>query len=848
MRLIAGLFLGVLLASCGGSGGGGGTTPTSTTLAAMVDSLGRTVPESDFGGGDGGAAGADGSAGDGAPIANAPVVLTDNAGHTATATTDAQGYYRVSIKGFTPPFVAKVTRSDGTVWFSHSTTPVQTRGFVTMNLTGLTDKVASYVADSANLNGDASKVTPLMLAANPSALQTSKDKLNTGLASPLTYAGLNPATFDAVKFSYQAVKTDAYDKLLERVIVSKDKAKGNTVAVGTFAGVRESFLNGTGAAATFSYVSGVAVDSNGNVFVADTFNHSIRKITPAGVVSTFAGSGSAGFVNGTSTAASFNAPRGLVVDSNGNVFVADTLNHSIRKITPAGVVSTFAGGRLPGFFNGVGTVASFNTPYGVAVDSSGNVFVADGGNKAIRKIAPDGGVSTFAGSGSLGFVNGIGTAASFSFLNGIAVDSSGNMFVADIGNNAIRKITPTGVVSTLAGSGSSGSANGTGTAASFNNPSGVTVDVSGNVFVADRDNQAIRKITPAGFVSTIAGSEFGLVGFADGAGTAAGFSYPNGVTVDSIGNVFVADNNTIRKITPAGDVSTLAGNVPVGFTDGAGTAARFYLPSGVAVDGGGNVFVADSVNHAIRKITQVGVVSTIPGGLFRFVSPSSVALDKNGNVYVTDSTSNLISKVSPDGVVSSFASATAGSFFVPRAVAVDSSGNMYVAGNSAIVKITPAGVVSPFAGGSPGFKDGIGSAASFSVPSGVAVDSNGNVFVADSGNDAIRRITPAGVVSTVAGSGITGFVNGPGVLASFYFPMGVAVDNNGNVFVADTGNNAIRKITPDGVVSTVSGDGARGYTNGTGARFNSPTGVAVDGNGNVFVADQRNYAIRVILP
>ena len=290
---------------------------------------------------------------------------------------------------------------------------------------------------------------------------------------------------------------------------------------------------------TFTLAIGTLLPSSTNA---------IRKITPAGIVSTFAG-GTQGFVNGTGTAAGFNGPNDVAVDGSGNVFVTD--GYAIRKITPAGVVSTLAGnGTTQGFVNGTGTAASFNLPTGIALDGRGNLFVADTWNNAIRKIAPAGVVSPFAG-GTQGFINGTGTAARFYYPQGVAVDSSGNVFVADSWNNVIRKITPAGVVSTFAGSGKTPGfvVNGTGTAASFEGPRGIAVDSSGNVFVAEHYNNAIRKITPTGVVSTFAG---GTQGFVNGTGTAASFGRPHDVAVDSSGNVFVADNDNhaIRKITP----------------------------------------------------------------------------------------------------------------------------------------------------------------------------------------------------------------------------------------------------------------------------------------------------------
>ena len=308
------------------------------------------------------------------------------------------------------------------------------------------------------------------------------------------------------------------------------------------------FTDGVGTNAAFSQPNGVAFDSTGNVYVADLMNHAVRKITTNGVVTTLAGNGTSGFRNGIGTNASFYYPSGVAVDGSGNVFVADIYNHAIRKITTNGTVTTFAGKGTYGFRNGTGTNALFDYPIGVAVDGSGNVFVADSDNCSIRKIATNGVVTTFAGTGSDGFADGTGTNASFSFPQGIAVDGSGNVFVADAGNNAVRKISPDGVVMTLAGNGSYGFQNSTGTNASFREPNAVAVDASGNVFVADGNN-AIRKITSVGAVTTVAGSTWG---FMDGAGTGASFKYPRGLAPNASGTICVADtdNNAIRKIVP----------------------------------------------------------------------------------------------------------------------------------------------------------------------------------------------------------------------------------------------------------------------------------------------------------
>lgn len=534
MKNFAALLCAWSLVSCGG---GSAPLPNngSPTLSPMGDSFGRSIPESDFGGGDPGAAGADGTASDRAPIVNAPVVLSDSAGHSTGATTDAQGYYRINIKGFVPPFVAKVTRADGTAWYSQSSATLKTRGFITMNINGLTDKMAGYVAVAMNLGGDASKVMPAMLATNPSLLPASRNKLNAGLASPLTFVGLSPSSFDPVGLPYQAFATQAYNQLLERVYATKDKVTGNTVVVGTFAGVTENYVDGPLAVAGFKYPADVAMDSKGTIFVADTGHHAVRKISPAGVVSTLAGSGTFGFADGAGAAATFNAPKGLAVDRNGNVFVADSGNQAIRKITPAGVVSTLASSALLGISYIVSQEAVFVPPTGIAVDSNGNVFVADATNHTIRKITPTGVISTFSGSGAAGFDDGAGVAASFNQPRGLAVDANDNVFVADTGNQAIRKITPNGAVTTFAGNKNFGFVDGTGVAARFSQPSAVAVDSGGNVFVADTSNHGVRKITPLGVVSTLVGDgPVGLVLHRPGQ-----LTLPSGLAASVDGNVFV---------------------------------------------------------------------------------------------------------------------------------------------------------------------------------------------------------------------------------------------------------------------------------------------------------------------
>jgi D-alanyl-D-alanine dipeptidase len=633
-------------------------------------------------------------------------------------------------------------------------------------------------------------------------------------------------------------------------------------------------FDGTGAAARFNSPVGVATDVNGNVYVADLFNHTIRKITPAGVVTTLAGiAGTSGSADGTGAAASFYQPRAVATDVNGNVYVADRSNHTIRKITPAGVVTTLAGtAGTSGSADGTGAAARFNYPSGVAADTSGNVYVTDSSNYTIRKITPAGVVTTLAGTaGTRGGADGTGAAASFNTPIAIATDAIGNVYAADLGT--IRKITPAGVVTTLAGTASVyGSADGTGAAARFETLRGVATDAGGNVYVADSSNHTIRKITPAGVVTTLAGTA-GVTGSADGTGAAARFNNPNGVATDVSGNMYVADNSneTIRKITPAGVVTTLAGK-SFG-ADGTGAEASFHVPRGVATDAGGNVYVADQYNNTIRKITPVGVVTTLAGTAGRiggsadgngaaamFNRPYGIATDAGGNVYVADQGNHAIRKITPAGVVTTLAG-TAGSsgsadgtgaaarFNSPVGVATDVNGNVYVADirNHTIRKITPAGVVTTLAGtaGTSGSADGTGAAASFNWPIGVATDAGGNVYVADMVNHTIRKITPAGVVTTLAGiAGTSGSADGTGAAASFYHPRGVATDASGNVYVADTFNSTIRKITPAGVVTTLVGTaGRKGFQPGVlPGGLSEPSGIAVEGS-KIYFSDKNGIGV-----
>ena len=588
--------------------------------------------------------------------------------------------------------------------------------------------------------------------------------------------------------------------------------------------------DGTNNNARFNNPSGVATDSAGNMYVADTGNCTLRKVTANGVVTTLAGSpGQAGSADGTNNNARFNNPSGVAVDSAGTIFVADAGNDTIREVTSNGVVTTLAGSPgQSGSADGTNNSAQFNHPAGVAAAGTTILYVADAGNQTIRQVTRNGVVTTLAGSpGQAGTADGTNGAARFLYPFGVAADDADNVGVADTGASTLREITVGGVVTTLAGSpGQPGAADGTGTAARFLGPTGVTADGAGNWYVADNGNSTIRKVTAGGVVTTLAGAA-GQAGSADITGSAARYFSPRSVAVDDAGNVYVADtyNCTIRKVTSDGGVTTLAGSVgQAGSADGTNSSAQFNHPFGVAVDNLGNVYVADTYNSTIRLVTSNGVVTTLAGSAGQLGSADGTGAEAQFNY--------------------------------PSSLAVDDAGNVYVADtyNCTIRKVTAAGKVTTLAGsaGQPGSADGTGGTAQFEEPNGVTVDLAGNLYVADSGNNLVRKLTGGGKVTTLAGSaGIPGSADGTNSAARFDFPYGLAVDIAGNVYVADAGNNTIRKVTSAGAVTTIGGTaGVIGGADGIGgaANFAGPSGVAVDDSGRIYVADAGNNRITTGAP
>jgi hypothetical protein len=597
-----------------------------------------------------------------------------------------------------------------------------------------------------------------------------------------------------------------------------DNIVGNAESVAALAGAAggPGYFDGSAVdPVRFDSSYALAVTATGDRFVADTKNHVIRKIDAAGRVTTFAGAfGVAGSTDGTGTAARFNLPSGIVAVGT-TLYLCDTGNHTIRKIvSTSGLVTTVAG--TPGVPGAVDNTLSgnvlFSSPRGITSDGGTNLYVADTGNHKIRKVVPaSGATTTFAGSGTPGFADNTGTTAKFISPEGITFDGS-SFFVADTGNHAIRKITPTGAVgdvTTLAGDGTSGFLdNAAGGSARFSSPVSL-VAIGSNLFVSDTGNHVIRQVDPSGFVTTLAGLPQ-VPGFSDGTGSNTRFNGLKGIAVqEGVSNLFyVADtgNDVIRQVSLGGAVVTVAGNPPrAGLINSTGESARFNAPAGVAVIGD-SVFVSDTGNNTVRKVAASGVVTSLTGSVFN--GPQGIAA-VGTDLYIADSENHAIRKVTSSGVVTT------------------------VAGSDAGVE---------------GFANGTGTAARFRMPKGIATDGS-SLYIADTGNHAVRKIDiGTGAVTTVAGDGTPGLPTD--TPSRFKSPEGIAILGS-NLYVADTGNHAIQEFTLTGTFNrTFAGSttGASGYvdgTTGTAARFHTPRGIAAVGS-ILYVADTGNHAVRRI--
>ena len=692
----------------------------------------------------------------------------------------------------------------------------------------------------------------------------------------------------------KCTKWRALCSLLALVLLSAPAARAQNV-ITTVAGSTWLFRGDGGPAtnAPLGQTTGVAVDATGTVYATDAANCLVVKILPSGILRVVAGNGICGYSGdgGPATSAALQGPWGVAVDAAGNLYIADAWNNRIRKVTPAGTITTVAGNGAWGYSGdgGPATAASVLYPEGVAVDAAGNLYIADTWKNRIRRVTPAGTITTVAGKGQSGYSGdgGPATAASLNAPYGVAVDATGNLYIADNYNHRIRKVTAGGTITTVAGYGSGGFSGdgGPATAAMLGNPRGVAVDAAGNLYVADSGNYRVRKVAAAGVITTVAGN--GQRGYSGDGGpaTSASLYDPSGLAVDAAGNLYISDGNRIRAVNVAGTITALAGNggYRYGGDGGPAIAASLYEPSCVAVDAAGNLYIADSINPRIRKVAPAGTIATVAGnGQYGYSgdggpataaslwTPKGVAVDAAGNLYIADSYNHRIRRVTPAGTITTVAGkgtvgysgdggpATAAMLGNPRGVAVDAGGSLYIADsyNHRIRRVTPGGAITTVAGnGQYGYSGDGGPAttASLNGPWGLAVDAAGSLYIADYFNNRIRKVTPAGTITTVAGNGQQGYSGdgGPATAASLMSPEGVAVDAAGNLFIADSGNQRIRKVASGGTITTVAGNGQRGYSGdggpATAASLNWPEGMAVDAAGNLYIADDGNDRIRKVL-
>ena len=638
----------------------------------------------------------------------------------------------------------------------------------------------------------------------------------------------------------------------------------------------------------------MAVDASGNLYITDRNNHRIRKVDSTGTITTIAGTGKDGFSGdgGPASQAQLNFPTGVAVDGEGNLYIADAPNDRIRKVDSIGTITTIAGTGEQGFSGDGGPAiqAQLDAPTGVAVDGAGNLYIADRNNSRIRKVDSIGTITTIAGGGGFGEDGGPATQARLDLPYGVAVDSAGNLYIADTNNDRIRKVDSAGTITTIAGTGEQGFGGdgGPATQARLNYPYGVAVDGAGNLYIADRYNNRIRRVDGTGTITTIAGTE--KRGFSGDGGPAiqAPLFLPTGVAVDGAGNLYIADqyNHRIRKVDSTGTITTIAGTGERRFGGDGGPAIQAQLdePTGVVVDGAGNLYIADLANHRIRKVDSTGTITTIagtgergfggdggPATQARLNYPYGVAVDGAGNLYIADPYNHRIRKVDSTGTITTIAGtgeqgfggdggpAIQAQLDAPSGVAVDEAGNLYIAdwSNARIRKVDGTGTITTIAGtGEQGFGGDGGPAvqAHLNSPTGVGVDGTGNLYIADQYNNRIRRVDSTGTITTIAGTGELGFGGdgGPAIQAELGDPTGVAVDGAGNLYIADQYNNRIRRVDSTGTITTIAGTGERGFSGDGGpasqAQLDDPTGVAVDGAGTLYIADASNHRIRLLTP
>ena len=543
---------------------------------------------------------------------------------------------------------------------------------------------------------------------------------------------------------------------------------GSDYTIDTINGIRRVGDGGVASSADLQFPSDVAVDGAGNLYIADRENNRIRRVDASGIITTIAGTGEAGFSGdgGPATEAMLKWPPGVAVDDAGNLYIADTGNNRIRRVDASGTISTVA-------------ELSYSVA-NLAVDRAGNLYFSTWPH-LVRRVDPSGTIVTVAGTrffhtwrGGFSGDGGPAVAAELHYPLGLAVDSVGNLYIADSDNFRIRRVDPLGIITTIAGRGDLGFS-WDGGLAQLNHPHDVAVGAAGNVYIADRGNNCIRRMDFSRIITTIAGACSSGGGYwgDNGPAVAARLSLPSAVAVNGPGTLYIADteNQRIRRVDASGKITTVAGSGEYGYSgdNGPATQAQLKRPEGVAMDSAGNLYIADRENNRIRRVDASGIITTVAGA-------------------------------GEPGFKGDGGPATEAQLDNPTDVASDSAGNLYVAdrGNSRIRRVDPSGKITTIAG--TGVRrysgdGGLAAAAGLSDPIGVAVDGLGNLYIASWNR--IRRVDPSGTITTIAGIGERGYSGdgGPAVLAQLYDPRDVAVDGAGNIYIADSGNNRIRLLT-----------------------------------------------------
>ncbi len=601
--------------------------------------------------------------------------------------------------------------------------------------------------------------------------------------------------------------------------------------IDTVAGSSAVGDGGPAVAASLSDAEGVAVDSAGDVFIADANDHRIRKIATNGTISTVAGDGFPGFRGdgGPASRARLNTPYGIALDSAGNLYIADLGNNRVRQVAPDGTITTVNG------------TDKFLSPRNVAVDASGNLYVSEFGGHRVRRIGKDGTIKTIAGTGTAGFAGDGGAAvdAQLAYPAGLAFDSAGNLYIADSSNNRVREVLSSGTITTALGTGDPGET----LPNQLNVPTGLAIDSAGNLDVADSGNQRIQQLSPSGAIQTLPGAGRDLA-------------------ADSSGNVFLADGSRLLELAASLKLSTIAGGAAYSYggDGGPATAARLNGPVAIALDSAGNLYIADQKNSRVRMVDGAGKITTIAGdGTFgsgpdQLSAPAGVAVNDSGVVYIADQNNDRIQAIeSPGNIVTTTGIAMPGfngdglpasatQIFSPGAMAIAPDGaSLYFddKGNGRLREMRSDRSISTVAQ---------------IVANGVAVDSLGEIFIASAGTHQVLRIDRAGHQDVIAGTGTAGFAGdgGPALAAALNSPGGVAVDAAGNVYIADTGNNRIRMVGTDGAIQTIAGTGAANFYGDRGpalaAVLNAPTAPLADASGNIWIADTGNNRVRKLSP